>query len=368
MSQCVLQNPNCIKQTPASTAKFCAVCGQSAALARGIESTPTPSGVSQSLQPSTPGIMQQLKIGLLTDLSAIRSSREPATVQSSLLAAGGVLVGFGICLLFMDLMYGGYDDNKLGGSILAIAAVAGLWFSGKKYSSYIVGAVSATQIIVPIFFFGVFADEIERGKIGLPIFLTGITLGLFWALPGFRARPTLLATAAGWATTGLATLTIESRLRYGYSGVGFDSLDFIVQEAGVIIMALGIAQLILGWNFDRKLWPNLATPFIAIGIYTAIAGASGYLSTGDFGDAGSIILLLALSLGLVFIGGAANRRATTWIGTVFLGGGLLGLIVALVGENSSETEMALLAILVGAGVGFLGIWFAKEIVAKYKIN
>ena len=257
MSECIIQNPNCIKKMPNSTAKFCAVCGQSAIQARGLASSAAPSTAVYTPQPSGPGLSTQLKIGLMADLAAIRSSREPATVQSSLLAAGGVLVGFGICLLFMDLMYGGYDDNKLGGSILAIAAVAGLWFSGKKYSSYIVGAVSATQIIVPIFFFGVFADEIERGKIGLPIFLTGITLGLFWALPGFRARPTLLATAAGWATTGLATLTIESRLRYGYSGVGFDSLDFIVQEAGVIIMALGIAQLILGWKYIL-LFDNIA--------------------------------------------------------------------------------------------------------------
>ena len=113
---------------PNSTAKFCAVCGQSAIQARGLASSAAPSTAVYTPQPSGPGLSTQLKIGLMADLSAIRSSREPATVQSSLLAAGGVLVGFGICLLFMDLMYGGYDDNKLGGSILAIAAVAGLWF------------------------------------------------------------------------------------------------------------------------------------------------------------------------------------------------------------------------------------------------
>ena len=368
MSQCTIQNPNCIKQTPTSTAKFCAVCGQSAIQARGLASSAAPSTAVYTPQPSGPGLSTQLKIGLMADLSARRSTREPATVQSSLLAAGGVLIGIGISMIFMDIMYGGYDENVLGGALVAIGALVGLWFVAKKFASYVVGSVAATQIIVPVFIFGVFVDEIDRGKIGLPILLTGAALGLLWALPGLRSRPTLLAAAAGWGTTGFATLTIESRLRFGYQGLEFDSLDFIAREAGVVIMALGISQLIVGWNLDRKHWPNLATPFIAIGIYTAIAGAAGYLSTGDYGDAASIFLLIVLSLGLIFIGGVANRRATTWIGTTFLAGGLIGLVISLLGDESGTTEFALLAVLVGAGVGFIGHEFANKVLTKYKIN
>lgn len=368
MSQCTIQNPNCIKNSPNSTAKFCAVCGQSAMQARGFASSPAPSTAAYTPQPSGPGLSTRLKIGLMADLSARRSTREPATVQSSLLAAGGVLVGIGICMIFMDIMYGGYDENVLGGSLVAIGALVGLWFVAKKFANYMVGAVAATQIIIPVFIFGLFVDEIDRGKIGLPILLTGVALGLLWALPGLRSRPTLLAAGAGWITTGIATLTIESRLRYGYQGFEIDSLDFIAREAGVVIMALGISQLIVGWNLDRKHWPNLATPFIAIGIYTAIAGATGYLSTGDYGDAVSIVLLIALSLGLIFIGGVANRRATTWIGTTFLAGGLIGLVISLLGDESGTTEFALLAVLVGAGVGFIGNKFANQVLAKYKIS
>lgn len=336
--------------------------------ARGFIGSPATGATVYTPQPSGPGLSAQLKIGLMADLSARRSTREPATVQSSLLAAGGVLVGIGICMVFMDIMYGGYDENVLGGALVAIGALIGLWFFAKKFSGYVVGSVSATQIILPVLMFGLFVDEIDRGKIGLPILLTGVAFGLLWALPGLRSRPTLLAAAAGWATTGIATLTIESRLRYGYQGLEIDSLDFIAREAGVVIMALGISQLIVGWNLDRKHWPNLATPFIAVGIYTAIAGAIGYLSTGDYGDAVSIILLIALSLGLIFIGGAANRRATTWIGTTFLAGGLIGLVTSLLGDESGTTEFALLAVLVGAGVGFIGTKFATQVLAKYKIN
>lgn len=368
MPQCNSQSPNCIKNSPNSTAKFCAVCGQSAIQARGF-TNPTPlSSTAYSPQPSGPGLSTQLKLGLMADLSARRSTREPATVQSSLLAAGGVLVGIGVCMIFMDIMYGGFEENVLGGALAAIGALVGLWFVAKKFSGFVVGSVSATQIIIPVFIFGIFVDEIDRGKIGLPILLTGIVLGLLWALPGLRGRPTLLASAAGWATTGVATLTIESRLRYGYQGLEIESLDFIAQEAGVVIMALGISQLILGWNLDRKHWPNLATPFIAIGIYTAIAGATGYLSTGDYGDAASIVLLIALSLGLIFIGGVANRRATTWIGTTFLAGGLIGLVISLLGDESGTTEFALLAVLVGFGVGFIGNKFANQVLTKYKIS
>jgi len=368
MSQCISQSPNCIKNSPNSTAKFCAVCGQSAMQARGLASSPAPSTAVYTPQPSGPGLSTQLKLGLMADLSARRSTREPATVQSSLLAAGGVLVGIGVCMIFIDIMYGGFEENVLGGALVAIGALVGLWFVAKKFSGFVVGSVSATQIIIPVFVFGIFVDEIDRGKIGLPILLTGIVLGFLWALPGLRGRPTLLASAAGWATTGIATLTIESRLRYGYQGLEIESLDFIAQEAGVVIMALGISQLILGWNLDRKHWPNLATPFIAIGIYTAVAGTIGYLSTGDYGDAASIVLLIAMSLGLIFIGGVASRRATTWIGTTFLTGGLLGLVVSLVGEDYSATEFALLALLVGAGVGLIGNKFASQMLAKLRTN
>ena len=367
MSQCVQTNPACIKQSPNSEARFCAVCGQSAAQARGLGGAPV-QAVAYNPQPSGPGIMTQLKTGLMADLSARRSNRDPSTVQSSLLAAGGVLVGLGICLIFLDLMYGGYEENILGGSIVALGALVGLWFIAQKFNGYVVGAVSSTQIIVPAFMFAVFTSEIEKGKIGLPILLTGLLLGLLWALPGLRGRPTLLATAVGWSTTGLATLTIEAKLRYGYEGLDFDSLDFIAQQAGVAIMVLGIAQLIVGWNLDRKLWPNLATPFIAIGIYAAFAGAAGYLSAGDYGDIASIVLLIAVSLGLIFIGGVSNRRATTWIGTTFLAGGLIGLVISVIGDDSSSTDFALLAVLLGAGVGFLGNKFANQLLSKYKIS
>jgi len=368
MSQCISQSPNCIKNSPNSPAKFCAVCGQSAMQARGFTNPTPPSSTAYTPQPSGPGLSTQLKLGLMADLAARRSTREPATVQSSLSAAGGVLVGIGVCMIFMDIMYGGYDENVLGGALVAIGALVGLWFVAKKFSGYVVGSVAATQIIIPVFIFGIFVDEIDRGKIGLPILLTGVVLGLLWALPGLRGRPTLLASAVGWATSGIATLTIESRLSYGYQGLEIDSLNFIAQEAGVVIMALGIAQLILGWNLDRKHWPNLATPFIAIGIYTAVAGAAGYLSTGDYSDTASIILLIALSLGLIFVGGVSSRRATTWIGTTFLTGGLVGLVISLVGEDYSATEFALLALLVGAGVGFIGNKFASQVLAKHRIR
>lgn len=305
-------------------------------------------------------------MGLMADLSVRRTTREPATVQSSLLAAGGVLVGIGICAISLNIMWGGYDRNLLGGAVVAVGALSGLWFIAKKYSSYIVGSVAATQIIIPVVMYGMFIDRIDEGKIGLPILLIGLILGLFWALPGLRGRPTLLATAAGWITTGLATLTIESRI--GYLDLEFDSVQFIAREIGVVVMALGIAQLIVGWNLDRKHWPNLATPFIGIGIYTALAGASGYLSAGDYGDAPSIILLIALSLGLIFIGGVANRRATTWIGTAFLTAGLIAFVISLLGDESGLTEFALLAVLFGVGLGAIGAKYATQLLAKHMIN
>ncbi len=369
MSECINQNPNCIKKVPNSTAKFCAVCGQSAVQARGLGGPSALNSTIYTPQPSGPGLSTQLKVGLMADLSARRSTREPATVQSSLLAAGGVIVGIGICMIFFDFMYGGNNDNILGGVLVALGSMVGLWFIAKKFSNYVVGAVAASQIVVPVSIFSSFLAKIERGEISLPILITGVALGLLWALPGMRSRPTLLAAAAGWTTTGIATLLIGSRFRESfYYGLELDLIDAFAREARVIIMALGIAQLVVGWNLDKKHWPNLATPFIAIGIYTAIAGAAGYLSSGDYGNAVSIILLIALSLGLIFIGGVANRRATTWIGTTFLAGGLLGLVISLLGDDPSVTEFALLALIVGAGVGFVGNKFANLVLTKYKIQ
>lgn len=126
MSQCTRQNPNCIKSLPTSTAKFCAVCGQSAIQARGSDESLVHGSAVYAAKASGPAMSTQLKIDLMADLSVRRSTREPATVQSSLLAAGGVLVGLGICMIFIDIMYGGFDENVLGGALVAIGALVGL--------------------------------------------------------------------------------------------------------------------------------------------------------------------------------------------------------------------------------------------------
>ena len=376
MAQCVRDNPSCIKNFPNSNAKFCTACGTANAVALGTSPSPAQNvqatysmPVVQNTQNSSQWSSKSIKAGLLADLSLSRQTREPATIASSMQVAGGLSIGLGIILIAMQVESGGYETNTFGGFLVFLLGLAGLWTLAYKVRNFIIGASSAVQIVLPVSVAALFLGKLSNGEIGLPLLVISVVFGIFWVLPGFRARPAFLASAIFWGITSLSILSVQSQLRQSFYLDEFNT-DYLTRAAtdgALIVMLLGFGLLCAGWNLDRKSWPNIATPFIAVGIYSAAVGGFGYVENGDFGDAGSLVLIVALSLGLLIVGSSANRRATTWIGTMFLTFGLVGLVVAIVGQDaSSSTPYAIFALILGALVGFLGNKYGPLIASRMK--
>jgi hypothetical protein len=376
MAQCVRDNPGCIKNFPNSNAKFCTACGTATAVALGTSPSPV-----QNVQPtfSMPVVQNSqnpsqwssgsLKAGLLADLSLSRQTREPATISSSMQVAGGLSVGLGIILIAMQVESGGYETNTFGGFIVFLLGLAGLWTLAYRVRNFIVGASAAVQLVLPVAVAALFLEKLSNGEIGLPLLIISVLFGVFWVLPGFRARPAFLASAIFWGITAVGILSVQSQLRQGFYLDEFntDYLTRAASDGALIVMLLGVGLLSAGWNLDRKSWPNIATPFIAVGVYSAAVGGFGYIDNGDFGDAGSLVLIVALSLGLLIVGSSANRRATTWIGTMFLTFGLIGLVIAMVGQDAeSSTPYAIFALIIGGLVGFLGNKYGPLIASRIK--
>ena len=376
MAQCVRDNPGCIKNFPNSNAKFCTACGTATAVALGTSPSPV-----QNVQPtfSMPVVQNSqnpsqwssgsLKAGLLADLSLSRQTREPATISSSMQVAGGLSVGLGIILIAMQVESGGYETNTFGGFIVFLLGLAGLWTLAYRVRNFIVGASAAVQLVLPVAVAALFLEKLSNGEIGLPLLIISVLFGVFWVLPGFRARPAFLASAIFWGITAVGILSVQSQLRQGFYLDEFntDYLTRAASDGALIVMLLGVGLLSAGWNLDRKSWPNIATPFIAVGVYSAAVGGFGYIENGDFGNAGSLVLIVALSLGLLTVGSSANRRATTWIGTMFLTFGLIGLVIAMVGQDAeSSTPYAIFALIIGGLVGFLGNKYGPLIASRIK--
>ena len=376
MAQCVRDNPGCIKNFPNSNAKFCTACGTATAVALGTSPSPV-----QNVQPtfSMPVVQNSqnpsqwssgsLKAGLLADLSLSRQTREPATISSSMQVAGGLSVGLGIILIAMQVESGGYETNTFGGFIVFLLGLAGLWTLAYRVRNFIVGASAAVQLVLPVAVAALFLEKLSNGEIGLPLLIISVLFGVFWVLPGFRARPAFLASALFWGITAVGILSVQSQLRQEFYLDEFntDYLTRAASDGALIVMLLGVGLLSAGWNLDRKSWPNIATPFIAVGVYSAAVGGFGYIENGDFGNAGSLVLIVALSLGLLIVGSSANRRATTWIGTMFLTFGLIGLVSAMVGQDAeSNTPYAIFALIIGGLVGFLGNKYGPLIASRMK--
>ena len=80
------------------------------------------------------------KTGLLADLNANRTNREPITIGSALHAVGGLLIGLAIVLFTADLFSDDSGPNVAGGSIFILLGILVLWFVALRRRSLIIWA------------------------------------------------------------------------------------------------------------------------------------------------------------------------------------------------------------------------------------
>jgi hypothetical protein len=297
-----------------------------------------------------------LKSGLISCLMQGRQHREPATLSSALMAAGGVLLGLAFAAVILEAYFGDSDTNTAVGFLVALVGIVGLWFAAKKLpQSFIVASTAALNLVVPVTVGILTESMLAEGELGLPLLLGAIVLVGFWALPGFMGRPSLLGIALILGVTGLGYLTAQSRLSGNdifYYFNNLEYLEYVARETSLVVMLLGLGLLAAAWNLDRKGWPNLGTPFVAAGVFAASVGAAGLVSGRDSGDFGSIVLLVILSAGILLVGGLSQRRATTWIGAAYITSALIALVVFLLSDDSSPAEFAIFAAIIGVGIAF----------------
>lgn len=381
----ICKNPSsaaCLKFNPRPGLNFCQACGAAAsALGIGTQSvasqSPLPSVQPQYQQPTSAGTgtkfvqvskpvlnKQALKGGLMASLHAQRSQRIPATITSGLMAASGVLLGLGLALVVINIVDSGESPNS------ALAFFAGVFCLFLAWTvanwlphSFKPTAVAAVNILVPVTAIATATSQLREGNLGLVLLFAGLLSAVMWVLPGTAGRPSLQAFGIGYITVAFIAFSVQSnvsRLIRELSNFDFEFelVTEMVRESGSLVLFFGAIVLGVGHQLDRKLWPNVATPFISIGVALVLAGAWSWLASfnidnGGSNDSGTAILITLVSVAITYVGGFAGRRFTLGLGIWLVTGGLVGLVVYVSPDDPSIMTVAMLMLIFSAIVSFV---------------
>lgn len=301
----------------------------------------------------------------MANLQAQRAQRLPATISTGLMAASGVLLGFGLALVVINILDSGDSPNS------ALAFFAGVFCIFLAWSvanwlpdSFRTAGVAAANVLVPVTAIATMTGQLGEGNLGLVLLFAAFLSGVVWVLPGTAGRPSIQALGIGYAAFAFIAFSVQSRI-YGYindlSNFEFrDPLSFaeaLVRDSGTLVLVIGALLIGVGHQLDRKLWPNVATPFIAVGILLVLGGAwslqiSSGLDSGDSDSTGTAIILVAVAVGITYVGGFASRRFTLGLGTWLITGGLVALVVFVSPDDPSIMSVAILMLIVSAIVAF----------------
>ena len=352
----------CLKTNPKPGANFCSACGATAA-SLGVP------GSAPMAPPATPRVAATsvLRDGLVGDLSAVRDTREQVSLQSGLMAAAGVLIGFAASALVFDVGFGGDELNSFGGFFVGLLAIVGLWFAASRLPRHFITAAStAALFVVPITVLALFAESFEdEANIGLPLIFTGGVLAALWFFPGLRARPALLGFALLHTSLGLITFIgterFADRLEYFIEYQELDALTEFSSEIAIFSLLIGVGLLVSAYVLDRRRWPNVATPFVAVGLALTLLAASALRTDPSVGTS---VLVVLVAAGTFVLGAITGRRAVTWIGTGLITIGLIVLATFMTGEGSTAIEFAVFALLIGGAVGAAAHFTAPKLAEK----
>jgi MFS family permease len=315
---------------------------------------------------SKPNLSQQgLKAGLMASLNAQRAQRLPATISSGLMAASGVLLGFGLSLMLISFVDSGDEPNSLLGFVtglicMFLAWVVAAWFP----EAFRPAGVAALNILVPVTALVTLIGQLEKGNVGLPLLFAALLTGIFWVLPGTAGRPALQTFATAYLVFAFVAFSVQGRIEYYiYQLSQFnlpDPIDFLqslVEDSGSLLLILGALLVAAGHQLDRKAWMTLATPFFAIGIFSIIGGSWALLLSDGFDDAdssrsGPLALIALVAVGLAYVGGYAGRRLVLGLGVHIITVGLVVLTVFMAGDDPSASTLVILMLVVAAAVSF----------------
>lgn len=401
----ICKNPSsqaCLKFNPQPGKNFCQACGGSAAALGAVVAAPgtsvgAPTVVTSrtSLPPvyaapltSTanankflnvvkPQLNQQaLKGGLIASLHAQRAQRIPATVSSGLMAAAGVLIGLGLSFIIFNVIASGDEPPQvmaflLGLLCLTLAWAIACWLPDVFKSTGVVAA----NILVPVVAIVSFATQVAEGNVGIVLLFAALLTAVLFVLPGTAGRPSLQALGIAYASWALLSFSVQDNISFyleNWSDLGFSDAGEIFQgsfqTSGTLGLILGALLLGVGHRFDRQKWSNVATPFIANGIILVLLGALSIAENSGSDDGssatGPIILFVAISVGLTYVGGYAGRRFTLILGSWLITVGLVGLTTFMAGSEPDPVTLALLFVIVGAAISF-AVFKNEKVLSKW---
>lgn len=215
-------------------------------------------------------------------------------------------------------------------------------------------AVAASGVVVLPFAFLVAAGD------RFPSFTVVAVMG-----GGALAALYLLGPSAGhgFHLTVLAVAGWLAALSAGGSGVGdvffggFRNLDDLLADAGLASLAVGAAQLAVGWWLDRHRLVGMATPLFGVG--TLAIGVGLFVTIGDVGDFPASVMVLAIAGAVIEAGWPGRRRGVLWAGLAGAGVGVILLARAV-----APGDGILTITLVVAGLGAATVAVASAVAAR----
>ena len=193
-------------------ARFCGDCG-SAIVERfhpGESHFNATSDVPNNQRRTFP-LLLSLKNSLIEDLVRQRGFRLAITPQNVLSASAGILLALTFISMSIAWLISESDSATTGASLWSLSGVIIGYIAVRLLDYRFMHAASTLTIMCVVWTpIALFADDISRRQIGLPMMLAGVTAFLFWLLPGFRARPVMILSSLVLIPLGISGLLSEN--------------------------------------------------------------------------------------------------------------------------------------------------------------
>lgn len=306
-----------------------------------------------------------------------RAERRPVAGFAHVLAAGaGLFVVIAAVALAAEIAS---DDFTAPGVIASLIVAAAAIYVGTRLPGPARSAsVTALATITPVLWASAFLGDGEasgNGAVRGILLLTLVVYAVLYVFGWTAGRAIFLGLAlvffAAWINfevaggDAVAPFQSEVSTETGFdtpfgddgSSTGFDDFDSGGDDTDVVSMLIGLGFLAAAASLDKKGRAGAATPFLVVGAFLAVVGATALGAQESALLAGLLAAAVGAAVGLIGARGE-GRRGSVWIGVIVVVIGLLAVIGDLAGD--SAIGLAGLAALVAVGLVAAGIVLAPK--------
>ena len=301
--------------------------------------------------------------GLLAGMGPLARRRGQPRLGTTAAAAGAVLVFSGFMTIAFDASSGGDDGSgsNLPGTLLSLfVVVAGYGLLAKQRRGPLATAgLVAFAIALPFFIGFATLDESSFPPVSIDavLALAAVGWGVAYVVGPSRGHPFLLGgslLAVWWflleQVTGVFSAPFDllgiGLLPFGsedspFGSDGFDTPD--PTEIALVSALFAVAYLLVSRRLERGGYIGTATPFVVVGHLAAIIAVVSVAD--DLEEIGTGIAAVLVGAALLWRGAVSGRRATTWIGGLYV---VVGGQTFVTGVTDSAATGGTLLIGIGA--------------------